>query len=124
MLAERAAMIEREFPDALHPMAHALAQLAETRKAGEKATESTPVMIRRAKAEGMKPADIARLLKVSESHVYAVLRKEPDETTSAVETFLADMTGVFEEHERETRAARRRAAREHGVEPDPDDDDQ
>ncbi|MFJ6074663.1 hypothetical protein ACIQFU_28185 [Streptomyces sp. NPDC093065] len=124
MLAERAAMIERDFPAELGPMAHALAQLAETRKAGEKATESTPVMIRRAKAEGMKPADIARLLKVSDSHVYAMLRKEPDGTTTAVEKFLADMLGTFEEHERETRAARRRTAEAHGVEPDLDDEDQ
>ncbi|AYD86240.1 hypothetical protein SEA_DAROLANDSTONE_53 [Streptomyces phage Darolandstone] len=112
MLAERAAMIEAEFPVALHPMAHALAQLAETRKNGEKAIESTPVMIRRAKAEGMKPADIARLLKVSDSHVYAVLRKEPGTDTAAVEDWLAELTGIVEDHERETRAARARTERE------------
>ncbi|GGR80846.1 hypothetical protein GCM10010252_19210 [Streptomyces aureoverticillatus] len=105
MLAERAAMIEREFPDKLHPMAHALAQLAETRKAGEKATESTPVMIRRAKAEGMKPADIARLLKVSESHVYAVLRKLPDQATTDVEAFIAEIIGSMEQDAYDARRA-------------------
>jgi hypothetical protein len=107
MLAERTAMIEADFPVELHPMAHALAQLADTRKAGEKATEATPLIIRRAKAEGMKPADIARLLKVSDSHVYAVLRKAPDQETTAVEEFLAGIVGNMAQAEQDAYEARR-----------------
>ncbi|MFH8345028.1 hypothetical protein [Streptomyces sp. NPDC018045] len=108
LLADRAEMIEGEFPVELHPMALALAQLADTRKAGEKAVESTPAMIRRAKAEGMKPADIARLLKVSDSHVYAVLRKKVDqEAVTTVEKFLGEMTGAFAEADREVYERRR-----------------
>ncbi|MFE4057417.1 hypothetical protein ACFXP3_14155 [Streptomyces sp. NPDC059096] len=113
LLTERAAMIDAEFPDTLRPMAHALAQLAETRKNGEKAVESTPVMIRRAKDEGMKPTDIARLLKVSDSHVYAVLRKEPNTATAMVEDFLAEVTGIAVQHGQETKAARAKLEREY-----------
>ncbi|WP_282792076.1 hypothetical protein [Streptomyces sp. CC224B] len=106
MLAERTAMIEREFPKHLWPMAQALSQLAETRKAGEKAVERTPLMIRRAKAEGMKPTDIARLLKVSDSHVYAVLRK-PDQETTRVEALVAQFVGPMEQLEQDRYEARR-----------------
>lgn len=107
--AEFTAMIEAEFPVVLQPMALALAKLADTRKAGEKAVESTPTMIRRAKAEGMKPADIARLLKVTDSHVYAVLRKAPDQETIAVEAFLTGFIGEtaqFEQDQYEMRRTR------------------
>lgn len=106
-LTERAAMIEAEFPVELHPTAFALAQLADTRKAGEKAVEVTPGMIRRAKAQGMKPTDIARLLKVTDSYVYAVLRKAPDEDAAPVEKFLAEFTGLMAQADQETYEARR-----------------
>ncbi|MBK6015607.1 hypothetical protein [Streptomyces sp. MBT53] len=106
-LAERTATIEAEFPVELHPAAFALTKLADTRKAGEKAIEVTPGMIRRAKAQGMKPADIARLLKVTDSHVYAVLRKAPDEDTAPVEDFLAQFTGLMAQADHESYEARR-----------------
>ncbi|MGW1760982.1 hypothetical protein [Streptomyces mirabilis] len=74
-LAERAAMVEREFPVEQRPAALALAQIAETRDQGKRAVESTPFVIRRAKANGMKPPAIAKLLGVTDSYVYDVLRK-------------------------------------------------
>ncbi|WP_019055006.1 hypothetical protein [Streptomyces prunicolor] len=104
-LTARAAMIEADFPVELHPTAFALAQLDDTRKAGEKAVEVTPGLIRRAKAQGMKPADIARLLKVTDSHVYAVLRKTPDEDAAAVERFLAEAAGRADQETYEARRA-------------------
>ncbi|WP_416963109.1 hypothetical protein [Streptomyces sp. Agncl-13] len=74
-LAERTAMVEREFPAEQRPAALALAQIAETRDEGKRAVESTPFVIRRAKADGMKPPAIAKLLGVTDSYVYDVLRK-------------------------------------------------
>ncbi|MFI5474993.1 hypothetical protein ACIA6D_32890 [Streptomyces cacaoi] len=74
-LAERTAMVEREFPAEQRPTALALAQIAVTRDQGKRAVESTPFVIRRAKADGMKPPAIARLLGVTDSYVYDVLRK-------------------------------------------------
>ncbi|MEW1774691.1 hypothetical protein [Streptomyces sp. NPDC086777] len=74
-LAERTAMVEREFPVEQRPAALALTQIAETRDQGKRAVESTPFVIRRAKADGMKPPAIAKLLGVTDSYVYDVLRK-------------------------------------------------
>lgn len=104
MLADRAAMIEAEFPAALQPTAHALATLGDTRKAGEKAAEKAPVMIHRAKAEGMKPKDIARLLQVTESHVYTVLRTKPGKTDIDV---LAELVAISSQYEQDAYNNRR-----------------
>ncbi|MET9253764.1 hypothetical protein [Streptomyces sp. NPDC003717] len=92
-----------EFNERLRPVAVALARTAEQRRAGEKAIDRTPAMILRAKAEGMRPADIARVLRVSDSHVYAVLRKGPTEGAD----ILAQFAGIMAEAEQEAYEARR-----------------
>ncbi|WHM36300.1 hypothetical protein [Streptomyces sp. BPTC-684] len=73
-LAERAAMIEERFSVEQRPAAHALVQIADTRKAGEKAVASTPLAIWQADTVGMKAPDVAQLLDLTTSRVYAILR--------------------------------------------------
>ncbi|MFK0296395.1 hypothetical protein ACIQU6_38805 [Streptomyces sp. NPDC090442] len=121
MLDERDQMITERFPVAQQPAAHVLAQLAENRAIGEKAKKSMPFMIRQAAADGMEAPDIADLLGVTTSHVYAVLRKEREEPTPASQAATKMVLDIMAEYEEETNAARRRKAAEHGVEPDPED---
>jgi hypothetical protein len=73
-------LIERgTLPAQQRPGAHALAQNADTRKAGEKAVEAMPAMIYQAAEAGMKAPDIARLLDLTPSWVYRVIRERPAE---------------------------------------------
>ncbi|MGY4990917.1 hypothetical protein [Streptomyces nigrescens] len=114
LLDERDRMITERFPAEQRPAAQALAQLAETRANGEKAKKSIPVMIRKADADGMEVPAIADLLGVTPSHVYAVLRKQREEPTPADE-YAEMLLTLANEHEEETKAARRREAEEHGL---------
>ncbi|WP_371652484.1 MULTISPECIES: hypothetical protein [unclassified Streptomyces] len=75
-LAERAAMIEERFSVEQRPAAHALVQIADTRKAGEQAVASTPLAIWQADTVGMKTPDVAQLLGLTPSRVYAILREK------------------------------------------------
>ncbi|QCX77657.1 hypothetical protein C9F11_20110 [Streptomyces sp. YIM 121038] len=107
-LAEREADIEARFPTEQRPHALALAQIADTRKAGEKAVEQTPQMIKMAGDAGIKAPDIARLSDLTPSYVYRILRERSAEgATSPTDRFQRDMLLAFEEFEHDRAAANR-----------------
>ncbi|OAR22379.1 hypothetical protein A8W25_22255 [Streptomyces sp. ERV7] len=116
MLAERSAAIAEQFTTEQQPAALALAQLAETRQNGEKAKKAMPFMIRQADAVEIEAPDIARLLDVTPSHVYAVLRKlrEDPGAVAVGEEWRDQLLTELARHEEEAQAARRRKAEEHG----------
>ncbi|MFH8793836.1 hypothetical protein [Streptomyces sp. NPDC017941] len=110
-LAEREAVIQARFPAQQQPHALALAQIADTRKAGEKAVEKTPHMIRMAGDAGIKAPDIARLIDLTTSYVYRVLRERPAEGDSPpMDRWRRDMLLVMEEFEHNRAAAYRAEA--------------
>ncbi|WP_031010683.1 hypothetical protein [Streptomyces sp. NRRL F-5727] len=67
--------IAHNFQPEQRPAVQALLGTAAARKKGEQAVEKTPLLIQRAAAANIPVPDIAALLDVTPSHVYAVLRK-------------------------------------------------